>query len=43
MWSKLLVAMGVVVGLAEAKELTPENWDEEVSGKTVFIKFLAPW
>jgi protein disulfide-isomerase-like protein len=23
--------------------LTPENWDTETSGKTVFIKFFAPW
>jgi len=26
-----------------AKELTPENWDTETAGKSVFIKFLAPW
>merc|ERR1719379_212769 len=24
-------------------DLTPENWENETSGKTVFIKFLAPW
>jgi len=24
-------------------ELTPDNWDEKTGGKTVFIKFLAPW
>jgi len=24
-------------------ELTPANWDEKTAGKTVFIKFLAPW
>jgi len=24
-------------------ELTPSNWDKETAGKTVFIKFLAPW
>jgi len=24
-------------------ELTPDNWDEKTAGKTVFIKFLAPW
>jgi hypothetical protein len=28
---------------AQALELTPDNWDAETSGKTVFIKFLAPW
>jgi len=26
-----------------AIELTPDNWDAETAGKTVFIKFLAPW
>jgi len=24
-------------------ELTPETYDAAVDGKTVFIKFLAPW
>jgi len=24
-------------------ELTPDTWDDAVAGKTVFIKFLAPW
>jgi hypothetical protein len=28
---------------AGAVELTKESWDEAVAGKTVFIKFLAPW
>ena len=29
----------------EVVEITPENWDETVvnSGKSVFIKFFAPW
>jgi len=31
------------LALASAMELTPENWDDEVAGKTVFVKFLAPW
>jgi len=26
-----------------ASELTKETWDEAVSGKTVFVKFQAPW
>ena len=26
-----------------AIELTPDNWDAETSGKTVFVKFYAPW
>jgi len=24
-------------------ELTPDTWDDKTAGKTVFIKFLAPW
>lgn len=29
--------------LASAVELTPDNWDSVTAGKTVFIKFFAPW
>jgi hypothetical protein len=29
--------------LVSSMELTPETWDDAVAGKTVFIKFLAPW
>jgi len=35
-----------LLGLAatvKAIELTPENWDDETAGKTIFVKFLAPW
>ena len=35
-----------ILGLAAAAnalELTPDNWDTETAGKTVLIKFLAPW
>jgi hypothetical protein len=28
---------------ATAIELTSENWEEQTKGKSVFIKFLAPW
>jgi hypothetical protein len=28
---------------AGATELTKENWDSATAGKTVFVKFLAPW
>jgi len=28
---------------AGATELTKETWDDAVAGKTVFVKFLAPW
>jgi hypothetical protein len=26
-----------------SEHLTPSNWDEMTAGKTVFIKFQAPW
>ncbi|OLQ15514.1 UDP-N-acetylglucosamine--peptide N-acetylglucosaminyltransferase 110 kDa subunit [Symbiodinium microadriaticum] len=35
--------LACLLGLAGAVELTKDNWDEHVSGKTVFVKFLAPW
>jgi len=33
------------VATAAAKELTADNFDTEVfgSGKSAFVKFLAPW
>jgi len=40
--SKLTILLALA-GAVFAKELTPDNWDEETAGKTVFIKFLAPW
>jgi len=39
---KLLVLSLLLVGVASL-ELTAENFDEKTAGKTVFIKFLAPW
>jgi hypothetical protein len=41
-----LALVGLVAGAsATAVELTPANFDELVvkSGKSAFIKFLAPW
>jgi len=35
--------LSLFITAASAIELTPENWDEKTAGKTVFIKFLAPW
>jgi len=32
-----------MLAMAGAIELTPDNWEKETTGKTVFIKFLAPW
>lgn len=40
--SKVLLVLGTLA-VASAMELTPENWDEQVAGKTVLVKFLAPW
>jgi len=37
------LAAAVVVSAATATELTKETWDDAVAGKTVFVKFLAPW
>ena len=28
---------------ASGLELTPENWDDATGGKTVLLKFYAPW
>jgi hypothetical protein len=33
----------LLASLAMAIELTPDTWDDAVAGKTVFIKFQAPW
>tara|TARA_B100000780_G_scaffold216356_1_gene155722 strand:+ start:1411 stop:1650 length:240 start_codon:yes stop_codon:yes gene_type:complete len=41
MFTKVLIA--ATMALSSAVELTPDNWDSETSGKTVFIKFQAPW
>jgi len=32
-----------LVATAFAVELDKSNFEEKTSGKTVFIKFLAPW
>jgi len=36
----LLLALAAT---ASSTELTKSNFDEATAGKTVFIKFLAPW
>lgn len=36
-------ALFALFALAGAMELTKETWDDAVAGKTVFVKFLAPW
>jgi len=35
--------LAVLALSAAATELTKESWDDAVAGKTVFVKFLAPW
>jgi hypothetical protein len=42
MMAKSLLAFALLVGSA-ATELTTETFEAETSGKTVFIKFQAPW
>jgi hypothetical protein len=32
-----------LVGCVSAMELTKDAWDKETAGKSVFVKFLAPW
>lgn len=39
---KSIVLATAVLG-ASAIELTPSTWDEKTAGKTVFVKFFAPW
>jgi len=29
--------------LTSGKELTKADWETETAGKTVFVKFQAPW
>jgi hypothetical protein len=35
--------VATTLAAATAISLTPDNWDSETAGKTVFIKFQAPW
>jgi hypothetical protein len=37
------VILALMLGSVAATELTPDNFDSATEGKTVFIKFLAPW
>jgi len=39
----MLVTLMTLLGAASALELTPDTWDDAVAGKTLFVKFLAPW
>jgi len=33
----------LVASMASALELSPANYETETAGKTVFLKFFAPW
>jgi len=35
--------LSAFVALTLGTELTKETWDAAVAGKTVFVKFQAPW
>lgn len=41
--SAVALFAAVTVSAAEVPSLTPDNYDELTDGKTVFIKFFAPW
>ncbi|KAL3783668.1 hypothetical protein ACHAW5_007497 [Stephanodiscus triporus] len=41
--SVLFAAAASTVAVVSAIELSPANYDAETSGKTVFLKFFAPW
>jgi len=42
---RIATFLALAAPAAAALELTPDNFDKEVtqSGKSAFIKFLAPW
>jgi len=40
---RVIAAFALLAVAANAFELTPDNWDSATAGKSVFIKFLAPW
>ena len=40
---RTIFALVTVLASAMSKELTPEIWNEETAGKTVFLKMYAPW
>jgi len=35
--------LALFAACAAGTELTKDSWDAAVAGKTVFVKFLAPW
>jgi len=41
--TRALFATASLLAVASAIELTKETWDSAVAGKTVIVKFQAPW
>ena len=41
--AKPLLMLGLSFVGVSGMELTPDNWDKETAGKTVLVKFQAPW
>jgi len=37
------LAIAALAPSVSATELTMQDWDEKTAGKSVFVKFLAPW
>ena len=38
-----MTALSLLLALQGAIHLTPSNWKSMTSGKSTFVKFLAPW
>jgi len=38
-----ICCFALLLSSVAAISLTKENWDAAVAGKTVFVKFQAPW
>jgi len=39
----VLLASLLLSGVGATEITTKEDWEEKTSGKTVFVKFQAPW
>lgn len=42
-FSRTFLAFSLLLSSASAIELTKDTWDAETAGKTIFVKFFAPW
>jgi hypothetical protein len=41
--NSIVAILLTLLAATNAIELTGDNWDDATAGKTVFIKFQAPW